>query len=223
MRKAKFINNDCHHIFNRGTDKRKIFLDDFDYERFLLTMKVAMSVDIGGMMKYRNLTKNNATRAQLLVFYQELSSGSKLVDIIAYCLNPNHYHFILMQREDDGITKFMHKLSTSYTNYFNCKHKRSGSLFQGRFKSAHIDSNEYLLYLSAYVNGNNFIHKHNENIESWPYCSYPDYIGKRKGNLCNKDVILSQFKDNKQDYKEFCDINMDYLRDKKEFEKYLME
>lgn len=113
----------------------------------------------------------------------ELSSGSKLVNIVVYCLNPNHYHSILKQKQGNGIANFMHKLSTSYTNYFNCKHKRSGSLSQGRFKSVHIDSNEYLLYLNAYVNGNNFIHKHNKNIESWPYCSYLDYIGKKRRAL----------------------------------------
>jgi len=82
-----------------------------------------------------------------------LNKVDKLVDVVCYCLNSNHYHMILKQKSNDGIKKFMHKLGTSYTMYFNKKLKRSGSLFQGKFKSIHIDSNEYLLYLSAYVNG----------------------------------------------------------------------
>jgi len=77
-----------------------------------------------------------------------------LVEIIVYCLNPNHYHIILRQVSEGGVSKFMLKLSSGYSSYFNKKNKRSGSLFQGRFKAVHIDSNEYLLYLSAYVNKN---------------------------------------------------------------------
>jgi hypothetical protein len=101
MRQTKFTTNDCHHIFNRGTDKREIFSDDFDYRIFLLTMKISMSVDIGDMMKYRNLT-----RAQLLVFYQELSSGSKLVDIIVYCLNP------IIEVQPPSLNKILYKYFT---------------------------------------------------------------------------------------------------------------
>lgn len=127
---------------------------------------------------------------------------SELVQIVAYCLNPNHFHMILKQVSDNGISEFMKRLGGGYTWHFNKKHNRSGALFQGRFKSIHIDTNEYLLHLSAYVNKNDFIHGYGK-IE-WKYSSYLDYIGKRNGKLCHKGIILGQFKDQK-DYTDFMD------------------
>lgn len=115
----------------------------------------------------------------------------------------------------------MHKIGTGYTNYFNKKYKRSGSLFQGPFKSIHIDSNEYLLYLSAYVNKNNFIHGYN--LVDWKYSSLLDYLGKRAGTLCNKESIMVQFNNDIERYKEFLENNALYLKEKKESTKYLLE
>lgn len=121
---------------------------------------------------------------------------------------------------ENGISKFMQKVGTGYTNYFNKKYKRSGSLFQGKFKSIHIDTNEYLLHLSAYVNRNDFIHGYDK--KDWEYSSYLDYVGKRNGKLCNKEIILGQFR-NKKDYADFMDRTGEYFKDKKEREGYLLE
>ncbi len=220
MRKTEFANGEYYHIYNRGVDKREVFLDRENYERFLLSMNLLNDERDGLMLQWRDIQRAEP-RAKLLDI-QELSSreGSS-VEIIAYCLNPNHYHFILKQLRDSGVKSFMHKLSTSYTNYFNVKNKRSGSLFQGPFKSAHIDSNEYLLYLSAYVNKNNFIHGYNKN-DNWPYSSLPDYMGERNGKLINKEIILGQFR-SIDEYKEFLENNALYMKGKKELAKYLME
>ncbi len=157
---------------------------------------------------------------------------SALVEIVAYCLNPNHYHLIVKQISEKGIERFMQKIGTGYTNYFNKRYERSGALFQGKFKSIHIDSNEYLLHLSVYVNRNYRIHGYGDldeektllNQESeWTYCSATDYLGERQeGSLCNKDVILGQFKDVSA-YKEFLDSNTLYFKEKKDFQKYLLE
>ena len=153
---------------------------------------------------------------------RSLASGRKpLVEIIAYCLNPNYYHFILKQLEERGIEKYMHRIGTSHTKYFNQKNNRSGSLFQGAFKSIYIDSNEYLLYVSAYVNKNNFIHGYTKD-DNWLYSSWPEYLGKVSPGICSKEIILDQFK-NGSEYKEFVDTNALYLKDKKEAEKYLLE
>lgn len=77
-----------------------------------------------------------------------------LVDILSFCLMPNHYHLLAVQREEKGITEFMRKLGTGYTNYFNKKYERSGALFQGKFKAIHIDNDSHLLYLSHYIHLN---------------------------------------------------------------------
>ncbi len=132
---------------------------------------------------------------------------------------------ILEQREEGGISKFMQKLLTGYTMYFNKKYDRSGSLFQGKFKSVFIVSNEQLLYLSAYVNKNYFIHGYNRNSKNknWQFSSLDHYLGKRQDKLCNSDIILSQFKNNFSDYKKFCENSGGYSRERKDFANYFLE
>lgn len=128
----------------------------------------------------------------------------RLVDIIAYCLNPNHFHLILKENKVGGIPLFMKKVSTGYAMYYNKKNSRSGVLFQGRFKSVHIGSNDLLLYVSAYVNCNSQIHG-GEDAGIYRWCSFPEYLGKEeKGStLCQKEIILQQFR-NIQEYETFC-------------------
>jgi putative transposase len=123
--------------------------------------------------------------------------------------------------KDKGIEKFMHKIGTSYTKYFNKKNKRSGALFQGSFKAAHIDSNEHLLYLAAYVNKNNFIHRYNKN-DDWEYTSLHSYLEKREDKFICKDIISRQFND-VQECEKFFNENALYMREKKEDERYLIE
>jgi putative transposase len=115
----------------------------------------------------------------------------------------------------------MHKLGTSHTKYFNKKNERSGALFQGRFKSSHIDSNEYLLYVSAYINCNSEVHKIAE-AENYEWCSFPEYVGKRKESFCDKGIILEQF-DNPREYMKYAKINTKEMKNKKEMEKLMLE
>ena len=230
MRKTEFANDEYYHIFNRGVDKREVFSGPKDYSRFLLSMKEFNRKAPIGSLYEKSFKDKEATKEDLgskspiglLEPKSEQDETQKLVEIICYCLNPNHFHLILKQLKERGIEKFMHKLGMGYTNYFNAKNSRSGSLFQGPFKSIHIDSNDYLLYLSAYVNANNFIHGYNENMEDWPYSSYPDHIGKRNGTLCDKESVLGQFED-AEEYAEFVKGNALHLKEKKEMEKYWLE
>lgn len=141
--------------------------------------------------------------------------ASKLVNFVCYCLNQNHYHFVLEQVLDGGIEKFMQKLGTGYTMYFNNKYKRTGSLFQGVFKASHINSNEYLLHVSAYVNLNNRVHKIDNSL-SWN--SWNEYIGEKPSDFCKKDIILGQF-DNKDEYKKFAESSLVDILERKGNEK----
>ncbi|OGI65886.1 hypothetical protein A3A95_00695 [Candidatus Nomurabacteria bacterium RIFCSPLOWO2_01_FULL_39_18] len=189
IRKTSFVKGEYYHIYNRGVDKRDIFLDKADLHRFLQSMDEFNVKDPIGSL-YENS------------FVKELGGKtSKLVKFIAYCLNPNHYHFILTPLLEKGVEKFMQRLGTGYTMYFNEKNKRSGSLFQGKFKSKHIGSNEYLFQASAYVNLNNYdrngILKKSLNSSSWV-----EYTQSTNSNFCEKSIVLGQFQ-SKKEYEKF--------------------
>ncbi len=127
MRKIQFVNGEYYHIFNRGNNKRVIFNDQRDMARFFQGMiEFNSNEPIGSIFE-------NSFRKDLLG-----GSTSKLVDFNCYCLNLNHYHYILKQSMDKGIEKFMHRIATGYTMYYNKKHHSNGSLFQGRYKAVHI-------------------------------------------------------------------------------------
>ncbi len=206
MRNIKFVLKEFYHIYNRGTDKREIFLDKEDLYRFLQYLELLNSVEIIGSVYENSFRKNKLG-----------SSAPKLVNIIAYCLNQNHFHFILEQIEEDGISKFMHRISTGYTNYFNKKNERSGCLFQGRYKAKHIFSNEYLLHLGVYVNLNNRVHEgmNKEWMELLPFSSFNEYINSKNRGICNKNIILGQFKNSKE-FSKYCFEILPIIKKRKE-------
>lgn len=222
MRKTEFANGEYYHIYNRGVDKREVFLDKKDYIRFLETIRfVNNQKTYFGLSDYKKRDNVRPLGSDNSDPKGQVGQINDLVDLVCYCLNPNHFHFILKQKVEDGISFFMGKLGNSYTKYFNTKNSRSGSLFQGPFKSIHINSNEYLLLLSVYVNANHEIHGFLE--KDWPYSSLLDYTGKRDGKLCNKEMILGQFDNNFSEYEKYIKNNVDYFREKKELEEYILE
>lgn len=152
MRKEPFITGSYYHIYNRGVDKRDIFSSKKDVDRFVLSIKKFNSLTPIGSMKEILLYKNKNSGAK------HPNMDQRLVSIVCFCLNPNHFHFILKQEVDGGISEFMKRLSGGYTNYFNTLYGRSGSLFQGRFKSCMVSSDQYFLKIFPYVNVNFLIH-----------------------------------------------------------------
>ncbi|MBU4338685.1 transposase [Patescibacteria group bacterium] len=213
MRKFKFTNGEHYHIFNRGNNKRTIFLDEQDFSRFFQSMTEFNSTEPIGSIFENSFRKDKLGKLG--------GSTSKLVDFICYCLNPNHFHFILKQLEEDGIRKFMHRIATGYTRYFDEKHNCSGSLFQGRYKAVHIDSNEYLLHLSAYINLNDRVHLLGGSTSKSSRSSLDEYILGRTG-FCEKNIILSQFK-SMVEYKKFVQDSLRVIRERKDMEKLLLE
>lgn len=146
QRKTSLIEGEHYHLYNRGVDKRKIFNSPSDYKRFLMLLYLANGderVHIANVLKTKS--------------YSELFScdrGKPLVAIGAFCLMPNHFHILATPLVKDGLTKLMLKLQTGYSMYFNTKHERNGSLFQGPFKSEHVDDDTYLKYLFSYIHLN---------------------------------------------------------------------
>lgn len=203
MRETPLITGEHYHIFNRGIDKRFTFLDADDVARFLMSMEeFNVEKPIGSILEnqYRK-----ATFHQLGHPMSKLESrDGKLVEFISYCINPNHFHFILEQVAEKGIEKFMQRLGNGYTKYFNHKYKRDGALFKGKFKSLHIGTQTYLLHLSAYVNLNNKVHRLSPATNKFVKSSWGEYTGKSKTNICKKDIVLAHFKNNAE-YQEFAE------------------
>lgn len=208
MSKIRFVNENFYHIYNRGVDRREVFSSREDFDRFLKSMAVFnMTAPIGGIYASSFIQGNK---------YRLRHPMSKLVNIVCYCLNSNHFHLLLEQCVEGGISEFMRRLG-GYTKYFNNKYKRNGVLFQGKFRSIHIDSNEYLLRLSAYVNLNNKVHRlrHRMSKSSWD-----EYIGNEREGICRRDIILDQFKSTKE-YCEFAEEALENILEKKDLSKEL--
>lgn len=214
-----FSTGEIYHVYNRGVEKRNVFLDSFDLSRFFQGMKEFNTTDPIGSLYAQSFKKE----------YEQLSvPGAKyvkkipLVNFIAYCLNPNHYHFVLEQNVDGGISKFMMKLCGGYAWYFNNKYQRNGTLFQGRFKAVHVNSNEYLLHVSAYVNLNNRAHRLRDSSakfsSSWN--EYTDAKWNQGNPFCKKDIVLDQFK-NIALYKKFAKDSLGTILENKQKQKEL--
>ncbi|MBI3335692.1 MAG: transposase [Candidatus Portnoybacteria bacterium] len=210
MRKVILTNGEYYHIYNRGTDKRVIFPEKDYLERFFESMGEFNTIEPIGSIYENSFRKKH--------FGNAVSRQRKLVNITCYCLNPNHYHFIIEQLVDRGIAKFMHRLGVGYTKYFNQRLDRSGVLFQGPFKAMHIDSNEYLLYVSAYVNLNDKVHRLRNGVSK---SSYEEYV-ENKESFCKKNIVLNQFKD-VAEYKKFAEEALEIIRKRKDMEKLLIE
>ncbi|MFH1523233.1 MAG: transposase [Patescibacteria group bacterium] len=218
MRKTQFQLGEYYHIYNRGVDKRDIFTDDKDYIRFIRSMREFNRPEPVGSLYIQTKSREPLSGSKSHLE----ANPKKLVDIICYSLIPNHIHLLLKQLTDNGISKFLHKLSMGYTHYFNYRYKRSGSLFQGTYNAIHVKTDEYLHCLSGYINGNPEIHKICK-AEEWPWSSCQDYLGLRNGTLCNKNIILNGFKE-MAEYRDYANIIINESGQRKdEVKKYLLE
>lgn len=192
-RSITFAEGEYYHIFNRGVDKRDVYMDKEDLFRFFKCLQVLNTEKaIGSLYEHS--------------FKESLQLGNpipKLVEIVCYCLNPNHYHLLLKQEVENGISLFMQRLGVAYTNYFNEKYERTGPLFGGAFKAVHIQDNRQLLHLSAYVNLNFEVHDKWKNSKNpLTLSSWGEYEGESKNKICNTSIILEQFS-NFNSYKKF--------------------
>lgn len=147
MKRLKFSNDAIYHLYNRGVEKRNVFLHEKDYLRFVVNLHefndATSTINFG-----RNLNHN------LIEVRLQSKQERQMVEILAFCLMPNHYHLMVRQLIDNGITEFMRKLGTGYTNYFNLKNKRVGPLFQGKFKAILLEKEAHFIHLPHYIHLN---------------------------------------------------------------------
>ena len=214
-RNIKITPGEFYHVYNRGVDKRKIFQSDSDYGRFLALLYLGNST-FAVDLKLQGRTFEEVAR---------IERKETLVDICAYCFMPNHFHLLLHEKTEGGVSHFMQKIATAYTMYFNKKNERSGVLFQGKFKAEHVDKDTYLKYLLSYIHLNPVKiiepdwkesgitdRKRAELfLNSYQYSSYPDFLKQDRieKEIINKNILpeyfetIDDFKDMMRDWLEF--------------------
>ncbi len=203
--------NEYYHIFNRGINKQPLFfgLRDFDRALHILEFYSYANTPIR-FSKFLLSARENRTN----ILNSLRRENQKLVDIICYCLMPNHFHFLLKQRSENGISKFMANFQNSITRYLNTKYQKIGPILQGQFKAVRIEDEEQLLHVSRYIHLNpytSYILKDIEDLRGYTWSSFPEYVEEGKCGISSSNVVLSNFK-MKSDYKQFVYDQADYQR-----------
>jgi len=175
----------------RGVEKREIFEKRWDYTRLMKTMRYYQLM--GPKPRLSKFSDDSIIKPD---------PNKKIVEIICYCLMPNHFHFLVKQLKDGGITEFISKLSNSYTKYYNIKYNRVGPLLQGEFKAVIIESDEQLVHISRYIHLNPIASFLVKDLNQYAWSSYKEYTSEGIKEICNKEGILNFFKTPK-DYEKF--------------------
>lgn len=174
-----YLSDSFYHLYNRGVNKRKIFLVEDDYAVFLNLLKRYLSPET---------VKDDKGRG-----YPSLYSR---LELLAFCLMPNHFHLLIYQKDKGAMTQLLRGVATSYTMYFNKKYKRVGPLFQNRFKASMIIRDDYLQHISRYI------HLNPKAYKIWEFSSFPYYLGDKQAGWLNPERILEIF-DNPEEYETF--------------------
>ena len=197
MQKPPFIEDEIYHIYNRGVEKRDVFTNDKDYFRFIHDLFEFNDENSALNVAYYFNPKTMEVQPQYL--QKERKPRKLLVEILAFALMPNHFHLLLRQKSENGLVKFMQKLGTGYTMYFNKKYERVGSLFQGRFKAVHINQEAHFIHLPFYIHTNPLSLNYGGStsidfLENYRWSSYLDYIGKKNfPSVTSREFLLEFF------------------------------
>jgi len=211
-RKVVLANNEIYHVFNRGHAFQPIFSSIKDYQRLINTFRYyRYSNPPVRLSKFLIIARDE--REKILKEMEE--KQKKIIEIYCFCLMPNHYHLLLKQIQDNGISQYMSKVQNSYGRFFNIKNNLIGSLFQGNFKAKRVETEEQLLHLSRYIHLNPFssyVVKSIEELKEYSWSSLPDYLNNQNSSPVNKNLILGYFK-NIKDYQQFVLDQAEYQRE----------
>ena len=197
MQRGEVITNEVYHIYNRGVDKRRVYMDNSDYSYFIHLLYSFNDSKNSFNTKRSFLSPISHDRGSTSIMKRE--KRDLYADIYAFVLMPNHFHLLLRQRVDHGISKFMQKIGTGYTLYFNEKYGRTGSLFQGRYKSVHIAYNNQMYYIPHYIHLNPMSLPEAKKsplvfLKKYKWSSLPDYLGNKNfSSVTQREHILSLF------------------------------
>lgn len=221
-RKTPLINEEIYHIYNRSIARQPIFLTDTYYKRAYEVLSY-----------YNNLNPpvrfSHFSRLPLSLKNDILKNlnkeNQKLIKILAFCLMPNHVHFLIKEIREKGITTFMRKFQNSYAKYFNTKTGRSGGLFQAMFKAVRIETDDQFIHVTRYIHLNpvtSYILKNIEELENYPWTSLPIYIGKDNSDFIDTKPVLNLFT-SVDKFISFTNDQIDYQRKLNSIKHLLLE
>jgi len=217
-RLVPLVTDEIYHVFNKGIASQSVFTNKSDYQRgedSLLYYK-----HTNPPVKYSRLfSLHKDDRNDLLKQLEK--EKNNLIDLITYCFMPNHFHLLLKQLVDNGISQYLSNFTNSYTRYFNTKYERSGPIFQGKFKAVHVESNEQLLHVSRYIHLNPYsssIVSSIEQLKAYPHSS----LTKLSTSKVESSLITDQFK-NIDEYYKFVIDNADYQKQLQTIKKLTLE
>lgn len=214
-RLVPLVTNEIYHVFNRGIDRRPTFTTKREYERALTCLKFYIHARPPlRLSKFLRLEEERRNELRI-----NLLQGQKLVRLLSLCLMPNHFHLLLEQATDGGISKFLSNFQNSYTRYYNVRHNRDGSLFLDQFKAVRIESEEQLIHVSRYIHINpytSFVVKNYQDLVTYPWSSLSNYLNNDPG-LVETGVVMAHFA-NPSAYKRFVLDQANYQRTLKEIE-----
>lgn len=209
QRKIAFANDYIYHVFNRGIERRSVFTNRKEYDRASQLLKFYKHKDIP--IRYSQLLqKPKDVRNKIL---EDLFKTEQIVEVLCFCLMPNHFHLMLKQKHEEGIARFISNFTNAYTKYFNTKYERVGPLFQGVFKAVIVENDEQLVHLSQYIHLNPVVSSiiESKQLETYAYSSYLDYISHSDNDTVNKELVLSMF-ETVNKYKQFVVDQIDYAK-----------
>jgi putative transposase len=184
--------NTYYHVFNRGVEKRTIFQDAQDYGVFLSYLKECLTLKDEKELTKLFLKAKTSKEKAIIIRSQRLKNFHQEIDLLAYSLMPNHFHFFIRQNVKQSLERFMRAFCTRYVMYFNAKYERVGPLFQGRYKSVLIDDEGQYLHISRYIHMQ-ALNLQGQSVQQIQPSSYPEYIGERNTDWIHSDVILESF------------------------------
>lgn len=222
-RLVPLVNDQIYHVFNRGIDHRSTFTNKLEYRRAIEIIEFYRFTNLP-MRLSKFLKLVSADREEIM---KEIKTHNKLVEIIAYCLMPNHFHLLVKQLRDNGISKFLSNLQNSYTRYFNTKNSRDGSLFLDQFKAVRIETDEQLVHVSRYIHLNpltSFVVKNFNKLIDYPWSSLNEYISKHS-IVCEASTVLNFFgrKNQQNKYLKFIKDQINYQRELHRIQHLIME
>jgi len=212
-REEPLVTGEIYHVFNRGITNQNTFQQSQDYYHFLDTIIYYQKLGVRPRFSY--FIRLPISKRNELIYQKHFCF---LVDIICYCLMPNHFHLLLKQVSEDGISKFVSLVTNSYSRYFNTKNRRRGPIFQGKFMNVRVENEQQLVHLSRYIHLNPYssgVVNNLIDLKNYPYSSFSEYIVPKTINACQKGVVINIFKDQE----DYCNFVLDQSDNQRQIEK----